>query len=76
MTEMQFADKSPKLQDPMTIIERKIESMKEDADFIKFNKDNISSISQGDLSNIVYQEIKGAKPFSTIQLPDRHLILP
>jgi hypothetical protein len=50
--------------------------MKEEADFIEFNKDNIAQISQGDLSNIVYQEIKKAKPFSTIQLPDRHLVLP
>ena len=31
---------------------------------------------QGDISNIVYEKIKKAPPFSTLLLPDRHLILP
>jgi len=52
--------------------------MKNKSRVIKFTAaefPNIPIMNQVDLSNLVYQEIKKAPPFSKIILPDRHLIL-
>ena len=60
-------------------MERTIKKMKKEAQVIEFTEKeypNIDQWGQGDLSNIVYEKIKKAGPFSTILLPDRHLILP
>lgn len=33
-------------------------------------------MTQGELSNVVYNKIKTATPYSEIILPDRHIVLP
>ena len=53
--------------------------MKEAAEVIKFNEETLPEInlmSQVDLSNQIYDKIKQAKPFSTIVIPNRAIILP
>ena len=40
------------------------------------NFPNVKDLSLKDLSSQVYLKIKNALPYSTIQLPDRHIVLP
>jgi hypothetical protein len=49
-------------------------TVKEVGDNINFNQ--YVNASQSELSNVIYNTIKAAPPFSTITLPDRHIVLP
>ena len=51
--------------------------MMEQAQHINCNDiEFIDSLSQSELSNIVYSKIKSLTPFSSIELPDRSIIVP
>lgn len=59
-------------------MEQMIKVMKARSSIIKFTEKEIPGIqnmTQREISDLVYQQLKKASPFSTLILPDRHIIL-
>ena len=75
----QPVDKQVRLEVGPVHLEQRIEEMKQVADHFRFTEEELPDIemmSQADLSSEVYEKIKKAKPFSTIELPNKPIILP